>query len=117
MYCERQVKHTLRMMGIIKPSKGYLAMIPAVKLAMENPSRLSYITKEIYMNVAHAQKISPLCVERNIRTLIEAIWERKDHGYLNKIFEIPIEEKPSNKEFITALAQYLSERTEDPSGL
>lgn len=115
MCYERQIKHTLRMMGIIKPSKGYLAMIPAVKLAMEEPSRLSYITKEIYVNVAHAQKTSPLCVERNIRTLIDLIWGREDHEYLNKIFEITLEEKPTNKEFITALVNYLSEQTEDES--
>lgn len=113
MYYERQIKHILRQLGIIKPSKGYFAVIPAVKLAMENPSRMTYNYKEIYLNVAHAQKTSSLCVERNIRTLVERIWKSGNHEYLDEIFEVPLKKKPTNSEFIAALVHYLSEGEEE----
>ena len=113
MNYERQLKQTLRRLGITKPSKGYYAVILAVKLAMEEPLRLSYIFKEIYVDAAHSQRTSPFCIERNIRTLIEQIWQKGDHEYLDEVFKKPLEKKPTNTEFIAALANYLGEQPRD----
>lgn len=113
MNYERQLKQILRSLGITKPSKGYHAVISAIKLAMEDPLRLSYVSKEIYVDVARLQRTSPLCVERNIRTLIKRIWQKGDHEYLNEVFKKPLEKKPTNTEFIAALVNYLNEQAEN----
>ncbi len=113
MNCEKQIKQTLFLLGISRPSKGYFAIIPAVRLAMERPAGLSCISKDIYVDVAILQKTSPLCVERNIRTLTKQIWTRGNHEYLNKVFKMQVIKKPTNKELIAALAEYVSERAKE----
>lgn len=54
---------------------GFWQTAYAVALASEDMTKLQYITKFLYPEVAKYFKTSCACVERNIRTAKNAAWE------------------------------------------
>lgn len=69
--------------------------------------------KWVYNEVANTYHTTPFCVERNIRTVIDAIWTTGNRKFLKEIIPYPVNAKPKNAQFIDGLAHYLSERGED----
>lgn len=67
---------------------------------MEEETRLDCISKLIYLDVAKYYNTLPSCVERNIRTLISAIWEHGNYTCFEKIAGRRLKKKPTNKEFM-----------------
>lgn len=64
----------LRYLGITRNYRGYQQACLAVGLVKEDPNRLHHIMHEVYYVVAQECSCSPLCVERNIRTIILKSW-------------------------------------------
>lgn len=109
MKYERKTSNLLRRLRVNNSYKGFRYIVYGVNRVILNPDLLTYISKELYVEIACKFKTSVSCVERNIRTVVRIIWERGDRKFLAEIFGFPLEQKPRNGEFIDALAHYVVE--------
>ena len=107
---EFTVKNILHQLGIGKSYKGYDYILHAMNMLLRDESLLDCVTKVLYMDIAEAYHTSSTCVERNIRKVIEVIWNRNRENMelIISIFGIRhLSTKPSNKEFLDLLYEYI----------
>ena len=79
-------------------------------MAVENPSIINNITKELYPKIAEKFSTTPSKVERAIRHSIEVAFNKGRIEAINSIFGVRVyigTEKPTNSEFIALLADKL----------
>ena len=103
-------KSILHQLGIGKSYSGYDYILYAIELIEQNESVLTSITKILYIDIARKFHTSDTCVERNIRKVIEVIWKKSktNKTLILKIFGSQYEVyKPSNKEFLELLYEYI----------
>lgn len=103
-------KSVLHQLGIGKSYSGYDYILHAIDLIMHNENALNSVTKILYIDVAKEYHTSQTCVERNIRKVIEVIWNHADdnNSMIQKIFgDKYLSHKPSNKEFLELLYEYI----------
>lgn len=103
-------KSVLHRLGIGKSYIGYDYILYAIVLIMNNEDVLNNITKILYIDIAKEYNTSQTCVERNIRKVIEVIWNHSTENRLliQKIFgQKFLLQKPSNKEFLELLYEYI----------
>ena len=96
--------------GIPPHIKGYGYLREGIKMTVETPYIISYVTKELYPSIAKKFNTSPSKVERAIRHAIEVAWNRGRIDAINAIFGTRIylgTEKPTNSEFIALVADKL----------
>lgn len=96
--------------GIPAHIKGYQFLREAIKMVVNSPDTINYITKELYPGIAKHFDTSPSKVERAIRHAIEVAWTRGKVENMNNIFGYNIYsklEKPTNGEFIALVADKL----------
>lgn len=106
-FTARSVLHQL---GIGKSYSGYDYILYAIELIEQDESVLTGITKVLYIDIAREFHTSDTCVERNIRKVIEVIWKHSETNNLLilKIFGSKFgTSKPSNKEFLELLYDYV----------
>ena len=97
-------------LGIPAHIKGYQYLRAGVKMAVENPSVVNRITKELYPGIAARFDTTASKVERAIRHAIEVAWNRGRVDTLNRVLGCRVctpEDKPTNGEFIAMLADKL----------
>lgn len=103
-------KSVLHQLGVGKSYSGYDYILYAVELIGQDESVLTGITKILYIDIAREFHTSDTCVERNIRKVIEVIWK---HSEINNLLILRIfgskfrVSKPSNKEFLELLYEYV----------
>ncbi len=103
-------KSVLHQLGIGKTYSGYDYILHAMDLTMHNETILNNVTKVLYIDVAKKYHTSKTCVERNIRKVIEVMWNHADenHILIQKVFgDKYLLRKPSNKEFLESLYEYI----------
>lgn len=79
---------------------GFPILCDLLKAALENYADLALNLKSIYLSVAHQRKITRLCVERNLHTLIEK-WK-----VVPKFKEL-FNDEPTNAQLLNILARKL----------
>ena len=87
---------------------GYQYARAAIAYCVDNYGGQQYITKDVYPYVADMYNVTPKQVERNIRTFIEATWNRGDIEKINKLFGYTVNQykgRPTNKEFIALMTE------------
>ena len=107
-------RNVLHQLGIGKSYSGYDYILYAVNLIAKDENVLTGITKVLYIDIAKAFHTSDTCVERNIRKVIEVIWSqsKRNHSAILKIFGERFETtKPTNKEFLELLYEYIKAHT------
>lgn len=103
-------RQTLKLLGINHSYKGYAYLICAIHLVLENPGILTYICKGLYLEIACQFDTTTFCVERNIRTIKNHLWECGDKAVLHEIFgDLYCCRIPTNAAFIDALSCYVME--------
>lgn len=111
---EKDIKKVLRRLGAKTSSCGYSYIAYGMSLVSEDGSCLEYITKSLYVDIAHHFHTSAACVERDIRSVIESIWKTGDRDFLAEICgSEPAMRRPSNKKFFEMLHGYLARASED----
>lgn len=93
--------------GIPPHIKGYAYLREGVKMAVENPRIINYITKKLYPMIGEIYDTSASKVERAIRHAIEVAWNRNRIETINSVFGVRAyvgSEKPTNGEFIALVA-------------
>ena len=90
--------------GKTYPSISYILM------AMEDANSVNYITKSLYPDIAKKYKTTIGSVERAIRHAVDIVWIRGNKQLLGEIFGtfvIEQQERPTNSEFIAAVADWM----------
>lgn len=103
-----KIHYLLLHLGIAANYTGFFHTAYAVYLAMENPQKLTLVTKWLYPEVAQYYRTSWKAVERNIRASISIIWDTNPER-LSKIAGHPLLKKPSPAQFISIAAAYIAE--------
>lgn len=79
-------------------------------MAVETPSIINNVTKQLYPKIAEKFETTPSKVERAIRHSIEVAWNRQRTEAINAIFGVRVyigTDKPTNSEFIALVADKL----------
>lgn len=103
------VTQLLHQLGICKNYSGFDYIIFAIKRIDYDKDYLCYITKSLYVDIAKEFATSYGCIEKNIRTVINKIWEdpNSNKEMTKQIFgEYYLYRKPSNREFLELLYDY-----------
>ena len=85
---------------------GFFYVVHAVRLSVEDPSRLMLVTKWLYPDIARHYGTNWRAVERDIRTVISTVW-RLQPELLSAIAGAQIAEKPGPSRFLSILAGYI----------
>lgn len=93
-------------MGVPNSYTGVKQAAYAVDFAMKNPESLTLVTKRLYPVVARCDHTTATSVERNIRTIVQIIWENNPAS-LNAIAGYELKRKPTTSQFIAILVDYL----------
>ena len=77
---------------------GFPILVDLLKAAIENYTELALNLKSIYYRVGRQRKITRLCIERNLTTLLER-WEEKEK------FKALFDYRPTNATALNRLAR------------
>ena len=67
-------------LGIKRTYKGYFFLIAALELAITDQKNLLYMSKSIFPFIVARYGTTYSCIERNIRTAINACWNSPNRG-------------------------------------
>ena len=103
-----EIKSTLDKLIAARTSLGYDYIVYGLLLINEDQTRVSNITKALYIDIAAHYETSWSCVEKNIRNTVNAIWTSENKTILEIIFNRTyIVRKPTNKEFFEYLYDFI----------
>lgn len=97
----------LRLLGVSGKLSGFYFAVYMLEQVQEKPEYVLLITKRLYKQTAQRFHTTSSCVERNLRTLVQACWRQPDHSLLDQIAGHPLSQPPTNTQFIDMLAAYL----------
>lgn len=106
----REAEKLLRKMGATSNYYGFKYIIHGIQLIIDNPEVLTNIYKGLYIDIALHHRTSPLCVERDIRTVKELIWKKSDRNILYTVFN-GMNEPPCNSIFLDCLTFHILDKT------
>ena len=104
---EEKISKIFINVGIPPHIKGYSFLREGVVMAVENPSIINNITKQLYPMIGEKYETTPSKVERAIRHAIEVAWNRGRIENINNILGVRAyvgADKPTNGEFIALVA-------------
>ncbi len=103
-----KIMNALLEIGIPANLRGFMYLVYAEQLILENQAYMIGITKALYLDIAKAFGTSPSGVERCIRTAIEHGWRVTPYDVKLKIFgNSIIKQYPTNAHFIIMLHYYI----------
>lgn len=107
----KKIQNILYSAGVFQHYYGYNYFQQAVLLAVENPERLQSIRKEVYLPIAQENHTTIANVERNLRTVRDALIKNGGLETLESLMGCPLwcGKKPYPKDLISIFAAYLSE--------
>lgn len=70
---KQNIESLLLSLGVTRSYRGYLYFIEAVRMAAEEPDRLTCIREKIYQPIARAHRTTIFNVEKNLRTIRDVI--------------------------------------------
>lgn len=101
------IQTTLFKLGISSRYKGYKYIVFTIENALANDQEtLDPILDGVCRNAAQVFGVSVSSVHRNIRTVIDRLWNEGDLEFCAKVFQYHIVTKPSVGDFLSALLQY-----------
>lgn len=106
-----RIYQELLSLGISMNYVGFWFCAYAIFLVMEDLGRLTNITKSVYIPVSKHFRVSQANVERNIRTIIEVVWN-ENTLMLNKYAGYDLLYKPTCSQFISILSMHIMNNTE-----
>lgn len=110
MDIEKEIKFILRQFGVKVSCIGYKYVIYGILLVLQDSTRLKHITKLLYVDIACKYDTSISCVERNIRTVVESIWNTDNKELLFEVCNSVIPHRPTNTEFFNLMYEYFVEK-------
>ena len=97
---EKVIINTLDSFGVSRSYTGYNYVVYSLQLILEDEERIDCITKTLYLDVAKHFHTTWSCVEKNMRTIVNCVWNSHNTELLDIIFNRSNRnKKPTNKEF------------------
>lgn len=84
----------LRALSVTGKLVGFQYAIYMIEQITDDPARVRLITKRLYPETAEQFGTTGSAVERAIRNLIYAVWDRTDHTLLEHIAGTPLKRPP-----------------------
>lgn len=106
---EMEVGRQLRSMGIYRKLVGHKYLVTAIVQTVQDPDKIHYITKGLYLDVAKMYGSKASRVERTMRTAIRQCWEHGGREELDRVAGFHLQRRPTNSEFIDLMASYFRE--------
>lgn len=100
---QQKIAQLLHRLGINENYKGFSPTVYAVQLTISDPNRLQLVTKLIYLDTAKQYGTTWNAIERNLRTIAGAAWE-KNGVLLSDLAGVQLHRRPSNARFLAILA-------------
>lgn len=104
------VEHILRRLGFLYSYNGTKNLVDAVLLCYREPDALTAVTKRVYPEIAKQQGTRWRNVERNMRTALEAFWDRGNRELLNDLAGFKLRVRPSVGEVINYIVGYIQDQ-------
>ncbi len=107
----KKIQTVLHSAGVYQHYYGYNYFLDSVLMALESPDRLQSIRKEIYFPIAKKYNTTITNVERNLRTVRDALIKNGGLETLETMTGCPLQcgKKPYPKDLICIFVGYLSE--------
>lgn len=107
----KKIQAVLYSAGVFQHYYGFNYFQKAVLLAVEEPERLQSIRKEIYLPIAQEYHTTIPNVERDLRTVRDALIKNGGLETLESLIGCPLckSKNPYPKELISMFVAYLSE--------
>ena len=86
----------LRLLGVSGKLSGFHFAVYMLEQVQDKPEYVLLITKRLYSQTAQYFHTTTNCVERNLRTLVQACWRQPDHSLLERIAGHPLSQPPTN---------------------
>ena len=102
--------HLLHELGVCRSRSGFDCILSALRLIDEDRDYLCFVTKSLYIDIAKEFMTTPVSVEKNIRTVVNWIWNHVDvnEKVILKVFGVRyLQIKPTNAEFLEMLYDYV----------
>ena len=103
---EERIGQQLRRMNIPGKLKGHRYLVDAIKQVTDDPERLDYITKGLYLDIAKQYGTTGGKVERAMWTAIRRCWEKGGRKALEEMIGFRLQRRPTNSIFIDLAASY-----------
>lgn len=106
-----KIMNALIELGVPADLRGFMYIVYAEQLIMQNQAYMVGITKALYIDIAKTFATTPCSVERCIRTAIADGWKVAPADVKMKIFGNSIrqgKEYPTNAQFILMLYYYIN---------
>lgn len=104
------VVRVVRRLGFLFSYRGTSCLVDAVLLCVHDPEALTAVTKRVYPAIAKETGAKWRTVERNLRTAVEAFWERGNREFLNELAGYDLRVRPSVGEIINYITGYIREQ-------
>lgn len=107
---DEKITQFIHCMGVPAHLDGHMYIRSALKIAIEDISIISPITKRLYPDLAKMYKKSPSSIERSIRHAISVSWSRGNQKLIREVFGYSAESCvgcPTNSEYIAMIADDL----------
>lgn len=107
---DEKITQFIHCMGVPAHLDGHKYIRSALKIAIEDISIISPITKRLYPDLAKMYKKSPSSIERSIRHAISVSWSRGNQKLIREVFGYSAEScvgYPTNSEYIAMIADDL----------
>ena len=102
MNYEKIIINTLDSFGVSRSYTGYNYVVYGLLLILEDSGRIECITKALYLDVAKHFHTTWNCVEKNMRTVVNHVWDSHNTHRLPIIFSRSGRSRqPTNKEVLT----------------
>lgn len=103
---EMYIEETLQALHISRRYAGRRQLAEAVRLALEDESRLEKTTKQLFTPVAERSGCTPGSVIRNVRTVTGRTWELYPE-LLRQMARLPLDGPPSASEMVEIIMTYI----------
>ncbi len=100
------IEQTLHNLGVTRNYRGYRCTLVAVELVLENEDCMVNMMQGLYAPVAEVIGCPRHSIERNIRTVINRVWNT-NRPLLFKLAGFPMVMQPTVGEFIDIISTHI----------
>lgn len=112
---ETEITEAMINFGVMPHLQGYRYLREAIRRTIEDADALSGVTKVLYPELAKTYKTTPKCVERSMRSALEAAWVHGDASRRNRYFgemTMLLNRRPTNSAFISMVTEFILMRSQ-----
>lgn len=100
------MRYLLDRLGMSSKYKGYRMLLLALEIALRDEDNLTNIFQRIYTPVAERCGVTPVMVDKNLRSIIDIFWRSGNRELYRQFCGFQQTLCPTNAEFLEAVVAY-----------